>query len=415
MSTPGGDTGTVLRRALHLAELGRLDTAESLTRQVLADEPRNAAALRVLAYCHLQAGRYAEMLAAADESAAITPDEPAAHRMRARALIGLRRGAAARAAAERGRSLDPQNHNSELVLAGALLAAGGTRAVLAAADAVARAHRLAPESAGVYVTEGHVQHRLARFGRARAAFTQALRLEPENLSALHGLGRLDSFRGRLTRASSALGGSLSMAPDDPAVLKSARDAASRTLWLLTDAGCLVLVVFLLLSNIPRSALGGPAAVAGTLAVTLAGVVAAAGLVGWRLTRLSAASRTLLRASRWRFTFVVAWLRMVFLAVASVILAFGAQPTRSPAALQTVAYVLLTVSLVLLGLRIRSWLVWELAMLIVRSWFWAAQAVFAALSYGRRAYGGSVARAGPGSVAGPESGSPVGSSQRPAGG
>ena len=56
-----------LRRAVHLAELGRPGDAVPLVQRVLASEPGNLTALQVLADCLLHADRFEEILGKQDD------------------------------------------------------------------------------------------------------------------------------------------------------------------------------------------------------------------------------------------------------------------------------------------------------------------------------------------------------------
>ncbi|MEV4754736.1 tetratricopeptide repeat protein [Micromonospora sp. NPDC049559] len=370
-STAGSaaDTGTtVLARALSLARVGRLDAAESMVRAVLAEQPRNPHALQVLAFCHQQADRYAEMLAAATEAAAVLPEDAGAHRLRARALVGLGRGPEAREAAERARALDPEDPWSELVLAQALLVTGGTAAAHGAAAAVRRARSLGTDTVEVYLVEALIWRRMAEFGRARAAYEQALRVDPGNVDALRQLAVLDSDRGRPVRASRAFSGTLAAAPADPGTVESARVGARRALWLLTDVACLPVWLAVALANVPSGSLPGPVGVVAAQAVVLAGTAAAVGYLRWRVRRLGAGTRTMLRTHRWRPVFALAWLRVAAIALGGLLLPLDPGPDRDPSVLRGVAIALVAAPMVLVLLRARNSLLRELVLLVRRLWF-----------------------------------------------
>ena len=358
-------TAARLSRARHLAELGRLEAAATEVGLVLASEPHNATALLLLAYCHQQANRPAEMLDVAERAVAGRPDAPAAHRVRSRALRLLGRHREAVVAAEHARALDPRDVQSEVARVNALLTLGGTRALLAAAAGAARARQLAPENVDVHLTEGDAQRRMAEFGRARAAYRRALRLDPNDRRALHALSTLDSERGRALRASPGLDDVLRAHPDDAAARYASIRSARRVLWLLTDLGCVLqflvtIVVAMLVDGVPGRtgpASGAAVLVLGTLGVTL--------LLRWRLGRLPATTRTLLRSYRFRFTFVTAPLRVVSLVAAALLMLAG---RHLPAALEVVGSVLLVWPFLMLLLRARNWFAAEVFYLVRRCWF-----------------------------------------------
>jgi len=232
----------LVRRALHLAEVGRVPEAYPLLAEALRADPEDPTVQLAIAHCYQLQGRWSNMLTMLDLAVRRAPADPQVHRKRSVALRELGRVSEALAAAEQARALDPHDARNEIVRAEALLRRRGTRAVLGALAAAVRARELDPQSVWAHLTEASVWRRMAEFGRARAAYQEALRLAPENPTALHGLATLDGARGRAVRAEAVLGGMLAAAPTDPAALRAARIGARQALWLLTDLGCLVLLV-----------------------------------------------------------------------------------------------------------------------------------------------------------------------------
>lgn len=367
MSTTARETGVQLGKALHLAQLGRLGEAVPLVQQVLATDPANVHALRILAYCLQRAGRFADMLTVVQTAVAAAPNDPGVHRQRARALRGLGQLREAVTAARTARALDPEDYRNELVLADALLAAGGTRNILSAAEATARARKQAPESVEAHLVEGDVQRRMAEFGRARTAYQRALALEPESPHALYRLGTLDATRGRALRASPALGGTLRAAPTDPDALHAATLGARRAFWLLTDACQLPLLAVAIFVSAWRSDHDGAGGVAVGLATVVAGVAGAVAFVRWRMSRLSAPIRTLVRTNLRRPTFALAPLRPLAMALGALVFAVDPDPSGEDGL--AVAGIMLTMApLVFLVVRTRDWLLAELYYLLRRVWF-----------------------------------------------
>ncbi|GAB3971867.1 tetratricopeptide repeat protein [Plantactinospora veratri] len=244
---PGAGPGTsVLERALHLAQIGRVRAAYPLIAEALRVDPADSYALQVLGYCYQREGRWGDMLTVLDMAARLLPASPQVQRNRSLALRQLGRIPEALTAAELARTLDPDDARSELARAEALLRGRGTRTVLAALAATRRARELDPQSVWAHVTEGRVQRRMAEFGRARAAYLEALRLAPDDPQALHALATLDSDRGRAVRAAPVMAGMLQTVPTDPVAIQAATRNARRALWLLTDLGCVVLLLVTLL-------------------------------------------------------------------------------------------------------------------------------------------------------------------------
>jgi tetratricopeptide (TPR) repeat protein len=358
---------TALERALHLAALGRVADALPLVTETLAAQPDSVYALQVLAYCHQRTARYADMLDAVERATALAPASAANHRQRARALVRLSRTREAVEAATEARRLDPHDVRGELVLADALLAAGGTRNIRAAAAATARARRLDPQDVDAHITDGHVQRRMAEFGRARAAYRRALAIEPENPSALYWLGSLDSDRGRALRAEPLLGDTLRAEPTDRAALHAATLGARRSIWLLTDFTCVLLLITVILVATWRDNVAGWAGVAGALATVALGAGAATAFLRWRLRLLSGPTRTLIRANLRRFSFALAPLRPVSMAVGGLLVSLSPDP-HSGTGLAGAAVPLTLWPMLLLMLRARNWLANELYFAVRRTWF-----------------------------------------------
>jgi tetratricopeptide (TPR) repeat protein len=367
MSAGLTESAAQLQRARHLAEVGRLGDAAPLLQRLLADDPDDTEALGVLAYCLGRAGRYAEMLAVVEQAATLVPADPAVHRQRSRALLELGRTRAAVDAALQACRLDPQNFHSELVLAQALLAAGGTGNIVAAAAAGDRARRLAPDDPLPHIMAGDVLRRMAEFRRARQAYRVAVALDPENPLALYRLAAVDSDRGRALSASGLLGDTLRAAPNDPDVARTATRGARRALWLLTDVATVPLVLAFVAAIACRTQLTGTAGVLLASVSVLLGMGAAASFLRWRLGRLPAATRTLIRRNLWRVTFAAAMLRVVAIALGALLQAVD--PVAGPdSAVRAVAMPLMAVPLILLLLRARNWFAAEFYYLLRRFWF-----------------------------------------------
>ncbi|MEQ4302400.1 hypothetical protein ABNF97_13555 [Plantactinospora sp. B6F1] len=371
MAAAGADRGVAagnspLVRALQLAQVGRVRAAYPLIAEALRADPNDSQALQVLGYCYQQERRWTDMLTVLDLAAQATPDSPWVQRNRSLALRQLGRIPEALAAAELARTLDPDDARNELARAEALLRGRGTRTVLAALGATRRARELDPESVSAHVAEGKVQRRMAEFGRARAAYLEALRLAPDDPQALHGLATLDSDRGRAVRASPAMAGMLRTVPTDPVAIRAATDNARRALWLLTDLGCALLLVVAFLVGTSQEAIGSrPLAAAGGVLVALAGAAAVLALLRWRFNRLTAPIRALILANRYRFSFVTAPLRLVALLLGMLLFTLGPHPPVPVVVVGTAAVV---VPLLTLIVRWRSRAAVEVALLVRRCWF-----------------------------------------------
>ena len=288
------------------------------------------------------------------------------HRYRSISLLQLDRVAEALEAAEQARALDPDDARNELVRAEALLRRSGTRTVLAAEVATGRARELDPENTWAHFTEATVQRRMAEFGRARAAYLEALRLAPDNPAALHGLGTLDAERGRAVRAAPVLGGMLQVEPNNPAALRAATFGARQMLWTLTDLGCLLLLLAnLVVLVIQESVPSGPLAAAVGMTVTTAAGAGVLALLHWRLARLPGPVRALLRANRHRPTVAAAPLRLAALVIAASVISLD---PFLPEAVEEMGAILFSVTLLTLLLRWRNRAVREFFWFVRRCWF-----------------------------------------------
>ncbi|GIG86490.1 tetratricopeptide repeat protein [Plantactinospora endophytica] len=357
---------SLLERALQLAAVGRVKAAYPLVTEALRPDPGDSHTLQVLGHCYQREGRWSDMITVLDIAARRTPDNPQLQRNRSLALRHLGRIPEALAAAELARTLDPDDARNELARAEALLRGRGTRKVLAALAATRRARELDPASVWAHVAEGRVQRRMAEFGRARAAYLEALRLAPDDVSALYGLASLDSDRGRAVRASPAMAGVLQTVPDDPAAIRAGTVNAGRAIWLLTDLGCVVLLLVAFLVGMSQEAIASrPVAAAVGVLVALAGAAAVFALLRWRFRRLSAPTRALVRANRYRFSFVTAPLRLAAILLGMLLFTVGPYP---PVAVVVVGTTALVVPLLTLIVRWRSRAAVEVGLLVRRAWF-----------------------------------------------
>ncbi|ROT32694.1 lipopolysaccharide assembly protein LapB [Micromonospora sp. HM5-17] len=355
----------LVERALHLAEIGRVPEAYPLLAEALRTNPEDPFVQLAIAHCYQLQGRWSNMLTMVDLAVRRAPMDPQVHRKRSVALRELGRIPEAVAAAEQARTLDPDDARNEIVRAEALLRQTGTRAVLAALAATTRARELDPQSVWAHLTEASVQRRMAEFGRARAAYREALRLAPDNPTALHGLATLDSMRGRAVRADPALGGMLQVAPTDPAALRAATRGARQVLWLLTDLGCLLLLLAAVVVGIAQSLPTRLVAAAVGLGVTGAATLGVLVLLWWRMRRLSAPIRTLIRTNLRRPTFVAAPLRLVALVLAMLLMNLGPNP---PEVVEIVGPVLVATPMLTLLVRWRTRALRELGWFLRRWWF-----------------------------------------------
>jgi len=138
------DEVALLGRALQLLELGRLDQAERVLRDLVGLDPGDPNAYSLLSLVLFDLGRYREAEDCAGEAIALDPELAIAHGALARALVGQERFKAAATAVREAIRLDPDDPLNHEVLAACELARGKWPEARASAE---RALALAPDSA----------------------------------------------------------------------------------------------------------------------------------------------------------------------------------------------------------------------------------------------------------------------------
>lgn len=216
---------------------GRLDQAEALYRQVLAQAPdhvdawhllgmvrygqqrfteaaemisralrshRDAVLLGNLANVYKETGAFDQALRLYDEAIALKPDNPFNHYNLGLTQLAAGRPEAALSSLEQARRLKPDFVDASLSLGNA---AKALNRLEAAAQAYREAIRYRPDHADAHANLGAIQVLLGQQAAAVASLQTALRLNPQqagaynNLgSALHELGRLEEARQALLQA-----------------------------------------------------------------------------------------------------------------------------------------------------------------------------------------------------------------------
>ncbi|RLV48744.1 hypothetical protein D9V37_13530 [Nocardioides mangrovicus] len=232
---------------IHLYELGRYAEARRVAAQLLASEPEDPTALRLLAHCQLNLNQTDEALKAANRLVAAEPGDGEGHRLASVALQRLhQRTEAHRAAASAVRlePLDAANHVQLALTAQPLR--GHRREARAAA---ARAVQLAPHDADAHFATGFT----ARRGTTRrAAYRRALALDPAHSGAGN---NLQVARGRTVRLNSLVRGYLSVLEHDPSYETAQRNLVALTYRFVRRyywSGVVLVLLGIGLSAEPRS-------------------------------------------------------------------------------------------------------------------------------------------------------------------
>ena len=197
----------------------RYDMAERDLRSLLAEEPRDATALALLALCLLHdRDRMVEATTTAEQAIGFAPDEPLGHYALAVSLLRRNRNSEAESAIQESLRLDPHDADALAVLSrsrlgreqyqGALDAANqglaidpehidcgnmrsislerlgrGDEAIQAAADTLRRD----PDDPTTHAAHGFTLLNAGRHQEAQVAFRESLRLDPHNEMARIGL------------------------------------------------------------------------------------------------------------------------------------------------------------------------------------------------------------------------------------
>lgn len=284
---------SALRQAIALVELRRFDDAAGLLAQVIASEPGSAQPRCLLAQCHLGRHDAAGALDAANGAASVEPGSEWAHRLRAIALLQLKRQREALAAAQEAVRLSAQQASGYIVLSEAELA---NRHTTAAATAAERARQLAPESASGHAAMGLVALRVRRYARAEEHFRAALAKDPQNAQAMNNLGVALLRQGRKPQAIHYFAAASRLDPRLPMPRRNAVSAAKGG-----TAALAAVIVALQVLRLTRADIEAPLLVAAPLIVVL--VLAAAAVVTRRRRAIRgthddpSASRQLIRELR----------------------------------------------------------------------------------------------------------------------
>ncbi len=219
------DAEAQIARARALLDLSRHEEAGSLLRRVLADDPDQASAWRLLAQAQIDADQDAEALRSARRACALTPDDPWAHRIRSFAASGLGQHPEAVEAARRALALAPGTWQFHARLASALSYEGADPDNWAEADAaVEQAVTLSAGHPYAHFTAGTVAMHWGLLGCAEDSFRRTLTLDPE-----HGAARNELARLRLLETRRDSGSSLAQAAETfaSAVRADPRDRIAR--------------------------------------------------------------------------------------------------------------------------------------------------------------------------------------------
>lgn len=195
---------------------GRVDGAEAIYRQVLAENPRQGNALHLLGVLTLADGRLAECVGLLRRALGVRPDsqdtaQALSQAAAAAALLQLRAGAADEALwlAREATGCAPAVAEAWFAEGASLRALGQPMAAVAALQ---RAVRLDPRHAQAHLALGNAHGDVDEADLAATHLTEAIRLQPDLPEAHASLGFLLTGAGRLREAIAACDAAIALRP-----------------------------------------------------------------------------------------------------------------------------------------------------------------------------------------------------------
>ena len=210
MTMPALTIPQALALALQHHQAGRLQPAEQLYRQILAQQPQHAEALHLLGVIANQTGHSGEAVNLIGQAIALNPRFPAALNNLGIALQDLGRVDEAIAAHRQALALDPNDAATYSNLGNALQDNGQLDEALAA---FRQAIALNPNHAKAYSNLGNVLEAKGQLPEAIAACRQALALDPNLFEANANLGNALMEDGQLDAALIACRKALALRPN----------------------------------------------------------------------------------------------------------------------------------------------------------------------------------------------------------
>jgi predicted O-linked N-acetylglucosamine transferase (SPINDLY family) len=174
-----------LARAQRLHQNGELAEAETIYRDVLAQNPHHAGALHLLGMLACSAGQWDAAADLLGQLVRLTPESHEAHNNLGVALQRTRNFPAAVAAHQKAIALRPDSGAAYFNLGIALKSNGQLREALAAFQ---NTIRLMPQNADAFANLGNAFGELAQVDAAIAAYRQAILLQPDHFIAHNNLG-----------------------------------------------------------------------------------------------------------------------------------------------------------------------------------------------------------------------------------
>jgi tetratricopeptide (TPR) repeat protein len=208
-------------RAAALLKDKRWDELEGVCQELLARNPENFDALRLLAFGRMQAKRYERALGAATRALKLRPKAWKLAGLRGDALAALGRNKVAVTAYDRALALQPERPALLFGRGKALRALGRHQEAL---DTYDRALALRPDSPAALLNRGNEQRSLGRIEDSIESFRRALELRPEYVDAFNNLGNALQSIGRYAEAVENYRSALRIKPNYIAALNNQGNA-----------------------------------------------------------------------------------------------------------------------------------------------------------------------------------------------
>ncbi len=288
------------------AAAGQWESALATAAAGLARSPEEPRLLAVLLRVLRAQRRHGEAVDVAQRLLVVAPSEPYAYRLAMLALLDVQWVDEAIGLAVRAVQLDPGNAVNHLSVARAWAQSSRPEAPARQLAAARQAVVLGPHSPDAHVQVGAAWAANGQPAAARAAYQEALRLDPQNAAALNNLAVLDLRAGRPGSAARYLADALAVDPQDGTALHNLDAVAVRVVRRLAW--------WMALSPVPGLACSASGAVGAGRVLALASVLGAPVTVARAWRALTDGQRTHLRGLPRRVR-TSSWLWPLFAAVA----------------------------------------------------------------------------------------------------
>jgi tetratricopeptide (TPR) repeat protein len=197
--------------ALALHQIGRLEEAERIYKQVLATEPMHVGCLHLLGVISDQRGNHAAAVRQIESALKINPYNVFALISRGNALQAMRRFDEALASCDRAIAVRSDYIEAHYNRGNALHEMKRFEEAVASYD---RALTLRPDYAEAHSNRGNALHALKRFDEALVSYDRALAVRPDDAEALSNRGATLHELGRFEEAIASCDRALALRPDN---------------------------------------------------------------------------------------------------------------------------------------------------------------------------------------------------------